>query len=221
MRFTIGQIPVPFRSTPAINPTMPANASHLIFPRGSRSPRRTFPASRPRIIVASVGTKTGASAVAAPPAAVKGCSRRNRVQKTNCQKPRRDLHVFIPMRGKPSEQIRPTRRYSRFAPVKTRSRLRIESKRQPVDRQYYRESHPLKPPRTERDHVEEAVAETNLSQCVLKSPVGLRAAQRPQEHAQQHQNQCPPKRVQGTLEFRLAVGRAPRDGERQRHPHQE
>ena len=38
-------------------PMAPAATSHAIFPRGVRSPRTTRPASRPRIIVPSVGMK--------------------------------------------------------------------------------------------------------------------------------------------------------------------
>src|SRR4030095_16399414 len=87
IRFTTGQRPSAPKSQPAARAITPATTSHRTFVDEERSLRRTPPASRPKIIVASVGMKL--SAAEPPPFARNGFSRgkrlRNQVSKAHAR----------------------------------------------------------------------------------------------------------------------------------------
>ena len=122
------------------------------------------------------------------------------VQEPGVERPGQ-VAVLVPVRRETGQMVRPVRPHADRGVVELRAGKRIERERRPVADEDHRQRDPLDSSREESQHEQERVAQADLAERVLEREIGLRAAARPQEDAQEHQDQRPPERVRRHLSF--------------------
>src|SRR5258706_6518369 len=119
---------------------------------------------------------------------------RKQVQKPGVESPCQ-IAVLVPVRRKPSPQMRPVLRHPNLRIIK-RSRQGIERERRPIAGQNHREGYPMVPSWPQRQQEKKHITQTNLAESILERPVGLRTADRSQKDSQQNEREGPPQGVQ-------------------------